>query len=49
MLRLRYFFQKVLHDYSVVVPDVRGCDFEVVDGGDDVEFEFAVRGRLENS
>jgi hypothetical protein len=36
------------HD-AVVVSDVGRGDLEVVDGGDDVEFELAVAGRLEDS
>ena len=42
LLSLCYFFEEVLDDDAVVVADVAGGDFEVVVGGDDVEFEFAV-------
>ena len=49
LLRLRDFLEQILDDDAVEVADVRRGDFEVVDGGDDVEFEFAVRGRLEDA
>ncbi len=49
LLRLRDFFQQVLDDNTVEVADVAGGDFEMVDGGDDVEFEFAVGGRLKDA
>ena len=44
LLGLRDFFEEFLDDDAVVVADIAGGDFEVVDGGDDVEFEFAGRG-----
>ena len=44
LLGLRNFFEEVLDDDAVVVSDVGGGYFEVVVGGDDVEFEFAVAG-----
>lgn len=49
LLRLGNLLQQFLDHHPVVVPDVCGCDFEVVDGGDDVEFELAVAGRLEDA
>lgn len=49
LLRLRDFLQQILHDHAVEVADVRRGDLQVIDGCDDVEFEFAVRGRLEDS
>ena len=49
LLGLGDFFEEFLHDDSVVVADVGRGDFEVVDGGDDVEFELAVAGGLEDS
>ena len=48
LLRLRDFLQQVLDDYTVEVAHVGRGDFEVVDGGYDVEFQLAVRGRLED-
>ena len=38
-----------MHDDAVVIAHVRGRDLEVVDRGHDVEFEFFVRGRLEDA
>ena len=49
LLCLRHFLEEVLHHHSVVVADIRRCDLEVVYGCDDVEFELAVRGRLEDA
>lgn len=49
LLRLGNLLQQFLDHDPVIVPDVRGCDFEVVDGGHDVEFELAVAGRLEDT
>lgn len=49
LLSLRHFLQQVLHDNAVVVPDVRGRDLEVVDGGYDVELELSVAGGLEDA
>lgn len=49
LLCLRDFLEQVLDDDAVVVSDVRGRDFEVVDGGDNVEFELAVRRGLEDA
>ena len=49
LLGLGDFFEEFLHDDSVVAADVGRGDFEVVDGGDDVEFELAVAGGLEDS
>lgn len=42
LLRLGDFLEQVLNDHAVVVADIGWCDFEVVVGGDDVEFELAV-------
>jgi hypothetical protein len=39
---LGYFFEKVLDDDPVVIADVRGRDFEVVNRGYDVEFQLSV-------
>jgi hypothetical protein len=49
LLGLRHFFEQILHHHSVVVADIRRCDLEVVYGCDDVEFELAVRGCLEDT
>lgn len=49
LLRLRNFLEQVLHDHSVVVSDIGRCDFEVVNGCDNIEFEFTVRGGLEDA
>lgn len=49
LLCLCYFFQKVLDHNSIIVADVARCDFEVVDRGYDVEFQFAARRRLEDA
>lgn len=49
LLGLGDFFEKGLDHDTVVVADVGGGYFEVEDGGDDVEFEFAVRCGLEDS
>lgn len=38
-----------MNNNSVIVTDIRWCDFEVVDGGDNIEFELSVAARLENS
>ncbi len=42
LLCLGYFFEKVLDDDPVVIADVRGRDFEVVNRGYDVEFQLSV-------
>ena len=49
LLCLRNLLQKILDDNAVVVPNIRGCDFEVVNRSDDVEFEFAVGGGEEDA
>jgi hypothetical protein len=49
LLCLRDFLEQVLHNYSVVVSDIRWCDFEVIDGCDNIEFEFPVRRSLEDA
>ena len=49
MLRLCDLLQQLLDDDAVVVADVRGCDLEMVDGGDDVEFELAGGRGLEDA
>lgn len=49
LLRLGDLLEQVLDDDAVEVSDVRGRDFEVVDRGDNVEFELAVGGRLEDA
>ena len=49
LLRLRDLLEQILHDDPIKVADVAGGDFEMVDGGDDVELEFAIRGRLEDA
>lgn len=41
--------QQILDNYPVMGANVRRCDFEVVDGCDDVELEFAVAACLEDS
>lgn len=46
LLGLGDFFEEVLDDDAVVVADVGRCDFEVVVGGDEGEFEFAIAGRV---
>lgn len=46
LLGLGDLFEEVLDDDAVVVADVGGCDFEVVVGGDEGEFELAVAGRV---
>jgi hypothetical protein len=38
LLRLRYLLQQILHHDSIVVPNVRRSDLEMVDRGYDVEF-----------
>ncbi len=38
LLRLRYLLEQILHDNTVVVPDVRRCNLEMVDRGYDVKF-----------
>jgi hypothetical protein len=42
LLCLSDFFEEILYDDTVIVAHVGRCDFEVVVGGDDVEFEFPV-------
>ena len=42
LLGLGDFFEQVLDDDAVVIADVGRRDFEVVVGGNDVEFEFTV-------
>lgn len=42
LLRLRDLLEEVLYHDPVIGPYVGRGDFEVVDGGDDVEFELAV-------
>ena len=49
LLCLGHFFQQFLNYDAIVVSNVGRGDFEVVDGGDDVEFELAVAGCLEDS
>ena len=49
LLRLSHLLQQVLDDDSVVVANVGRGDFEVVDGGDNVELEFAVAARLKHT
>lgn len=49
LLRLGDFLQQRLDHDAVVVADVARGDLEVIDGGDDVEFNFAVGGGLEDS
>lgn len=49
LLGLRNFLEQRLDDDAVVVADVGRGDFEVVHGGDDVEFDFAVGGGLEDA
>lgn len=49
LLCLGDLLQQFLDHDSVVVTDIRGRNFEVVDGGDDVEFKLAVACRLEHS
>lgn len=41
LLGLGDFFEEFLNDDAVIVADIGRGDLEVVDGGDDVEFEFA--------
>nr|POE46839.1 sulfite efflux pump ssu1 [Quercus suber] len=48
LLSLRDLFQQVLDHNAVVIADIRGRDLQVVVGRHDVEFEFAIRGRLKN-
>ncbi len=49
LLCLGHFFQQFLNYDAVVVSNVGRGDLEVVDGGDNVEFELAVAGCLEDS
>ena len=49
LLRLRDLLEQILHDDAIAGADVARRDLEVVDGGDDVEFELAVRRRLEDA
>ena len=49
LLRLGDLLEQVLDDDTVEVPDVSRCDFQVVDRGDDVELELAVRGGREDA
>lgn len=49
LLRLRNFLEQRLDDDAVVVSDVGRGDFEVVDGRDDIEFDLAIRGGLEDA
>jgi hypothetical protein len=49
LLRLGHFLEEVLHHDAVIVADIGGCDFEVVDGGDDVKLELAVGRGLEDT
>jgi hypothetical protein len=49
LLRLRDFLEQVLYDDAVVVAHIGRCDLEVVDGGDNVELELAVRRGLEDA
>lgn len=49
LLRLRYFFEKLLDNDTVVSPNIRWREFKVIYGGDDIEFELAVTAGLEHS
>ena len=49
LLCLRYLFEEVLDDHSVVVSDIGWCNFEMVDRGDDVELELPVAACLEDT
>lgn len=49
LLGLRDLLQKFLDHDAVIVADVGRCDLKVVDGRDDVELQFPVTRRLEDS
>ena len=49
LLCLCNFFQQVLNNDSIIVPNVRRCNLKMVYRGDDVEFELAVASCLENA
>jgi len=49
LLRLSYLLQQVLYNHTIVVPDIRRRNFKMVNRCYDIEFEFAVRGRLEDA
>lgn len=49
LLSLGHLLQEILYHDSVVVTNIGRRDLEVVDRGDDVEFEFAVACGLENA
>lgn len=33
-----------MDDDTVMVADVRGCELDVIDGGDDIKFDFTIGG-----
>lgn len=49
LLCLGDLFQEILNDNTIVVADIGGGDFEVVNGSDDVKLELAVGRGLEHS
>ena len=49
LLRLRDLLEQILHDDTVIIPNIRGCDLKMVNGGNDVELEFAVGCGLEDA
>lgn len=49
LLRLRNLLEKILYDHTVVVAHVTRCNFEVIYGGDNIEFELSIRSSLENA
>lgn len=49
LLRLCHLFEKILHDNSVIVADIRWCDLEMVHRCDDVELKLSVGRCLENA
>lgn len=49
LLCLSDFLEQVLNDDAIVIANIRWCDFEMVDRGYNIEFEFAVAAGLEDA
>lgn len=49
LLCLCDFFKEILHHNTVIVPNIRRRDLEMVYGGHNVEFEFAITAGLKHS
>jgi hypothetical protein len=49
LLRLRNLLRQILYDDSVIGPNIRGRDLQVINRCYDVELEFPVGGGLEDS